>query len=924
MTSTYSTLGGLPGFGGGAAPAPLQGLPGFAPPPQAVSQPGGPVGLPAALQGTSAAQFDAARPVQDIGMGATIATQAGRGLLDAALGSGAVLGAASESVGNLTGWRGLEDFGRDLGRSSSGAAAMEAASFLFGKSTGGNQRGLTYADKAANAIAEQEKAWPMLTTVSRIGGGVGLALATGGLSGASGGVANTLGGMVGIGAYEGASGGMQAAYAANESLRDVLISGVTGAAFGAGSGGVLHYGAGKVAGFFDNRSTLRQVFGDIKTAADDVATAVKDAGGREMYDAAKAILKERAEVIAKVAAAGENPSMIRQAYDKASRAAGEKLSQLAGDFDAASWSKTTPSPLQKLLHRTPLLDQISADLAENAGKLKVARPTIDFELRVPSKLLADADKTAAISGLQARVTQLIEQAPDSGLRNALMPISDRLSSANARESMALGHQLVNRLATVARETTDDVTRSYAQRQARAIADELGGDAWGGAGRAYRAMTRADSAIDNLDQKTIREALRHADSSRAMPGAFAENTAELTAAYAARRELGGEYADAATRKLMGDASELADKAHTAVTFDGAPARRVLDILSGAGKNIGESYASDLLGAGVGFAIGGVPGMLVSRALAPVLGDIAAAAFGKVVTRTGEKAGRGFAREVVKQSRAAIGDTLRGSLTWQQYDYQASINQLVEAVTGTPQQRDELLKSMTPKKPPGAPHYLIEKAKELIPPDFATDVQSIVQPGQQQQQQQTSSITQRRDAALAALPPEVQAQAGADMQQKLSQLMSDIPKPVPNVRGKAWETLSSSDLRKSQAMWEATMQPMSVFEDFQRGNVDYDKVRYAWKQYPGLKTAAQAGLIDIIHAQLGEEERASISDGMLTQLDNLFGFDGTLQPTLDAGFAQRMSALAAPEQNRPKPQGNGVLKMPGSEPTFTQRIAGAKTA
>lgn len=870
MTNAYQSLQGLPGFGGGT-PQPLQGLPGFAPAaPQAVQQPGGPVALPPALQGTGVAQFDAARPVSDVGALETVGVQAGRGFMDALLGTGALVGAGAQSLGNVTGWKGLEDFGQDLGKSSSGTAAAEAASFLFG---GGGKKGLSYAEKTSNAIAEQEQAWPMLTTVSRIGGGVGLALATGGLSGASGGVGATLGGTIGIGAYEGAAGGVQQAYAQNESLRDVLVSGLTGAVFGGAAGGLVHGAAGlpgRIGKAIDDRNMLRQVFGDVKTAADDVATAVRDAGGREMYDAAKAVLKERADVLRQVTAAGDNPSVIRQVYVKAARAAGENLSKLAGDFDPATWATKTPSPIQKLLHRTPLLDRVSEDLAGDAAKLTAARPSIDFELKVPGKLLADADKTAAIAGLQSRVTQAIEQMPDERMRALLLPFSEKLAKADAAESMALGHDLVKQFTGLSQSAdVDAITAAYAKRQAGAMADELGGDAWGSAGKAYKAATRLDGPLDQLDAKQLREALKHADSEKAIPSLFAEQGDQVTAAYAARKQLGGEYADQPTRKLIRDAGERADKAHDAVTFDGAPARRVLDVLSGAGRNIGESYASDLLGMGVGMAVGGVPGMLVARALSPILGEVASAAFGKGVAKAGARAGRSFAAEALGAARSATGNAAKGSLTWQQYSYHDSVSKLADMIS-----------------------------------------------------QASPDVVEHQQRALASLPPEIQAQAGTDMQSKLTQLMADIPKPTPNIRGKAWETLSSGDLRKAQSMWEATMQPMSVFQDFTRGNIDYDKVRYAWKQYPGLQQAAQAGLIDVIHAQLDDKQRSTISDGMLTQLDNLFGFDGALQPTLDHGFAARMSALAQPEQPSPKPQSSGPLKLPTSQPSYTERIAGAR--
>ena len=165
------------------------------------------------------------------------------------------------------------------------------------------------------------------------------------------------------------------------------------------------------------------------------------------------------------------------------------------------------------------------------------------------------------------------------------------------------------------------------------------------------------------------------------------------------------------------------------------------------------------------------------------------------------------------------------------------------------------------------------------------------------------------------------AGADMSAKMAQLHADMPKPTPNIRGKAYETLSSQQVQLANAMYEATTNPMSVFSDFAAGNVDYDKVQYAWKQYPGLKNAAQAGLMDIMQVRLNDKTRAAIPDGMLTQLDNLFGFEGGLQPSLDHSFSSRMDQVMQPAP-APKPQSSGPLKLPGSQPTFTERLSGQR--
>jgi len=166
------------------------------------------------------------------------------------------------------------------------------------------------------------------------------------------------------------------------------------------------------------------------------------------------------------------------------------------------------------------------------------------------------------------------------------------------------------------------------------------------------------------------------------------------------------------------------------------------------------------------------------------------------------------------------------------------------------------------------------------------------------------------------------ASSDMSTKMAQLQLDMPKPEPNIRGKAYETLSSQQVKLANSMYEATVNPMSVFSDFACGTIDYDKVQYAWKQYPALKDAAQAGLMDVFQTRLDEKQRGAVPDSILTQLDNLFGFEGKLQPSLDHGFASRMEQLMKPPPPQPKPQSSGPLKLPGSQPTYTERLSGQR--
>lgn len=217
--------------------------------------------------------------------------------------------------------------------------------------------------------------------------------------------------------------------------------------------------------------------------------------------------------------------------------------------------------------------------------------------------------------------------------------------------------------------------------------------------------------------------------------------------------------------------------------------------------------------------------------------------------------------------------------------------------------------------GAPRF---KSKEL--PKTQGDLQALYRENMQNLAEATQAPPRNTPQLPKSITPEAATAITTEAQQRLQQLYVDMPKAAPDIRGNTLRGLSSQDLRRANAMYEATVAPMSIFDDFKSGNVDYDKVRYVWKQYPGLQQAAQAGLLDTIHTQLSESERAGLPDTTLTQLDFLLGFGGKLQSSVDPSFASRMTALGAQEQQTPRPQ--GPLELPASKPTFTERLAQAR--
>ena len=175
-----------------------------------------------------------------------------------------------------------------------------------------------------------------------------------------------------------------------------------------------------------------------------------------------------------------------------------------------------------------------------------------------------------------------------------------------------------------------------------------------------------------------------------------------------------------------------------------------------------------------------------------------------------------------------------------------------------------------------------------------------------------------AILGALPPEMAAVVGVAFSERLKQLLADMPKPQSSLRGKAYETLPSDDVRKGNAMWEATVDPMSVFADYKAGDVDYDKVKYAWKQYPGMKEMLQVALLDALQAQLTDAQKQAIPETTWTQIDYLLGFGGQLQGSVNPDFSARMDQLGAQDRNQEKKQGARRMNLPTAKKTFTERM------
>lgn len=173
----------------------------------------------------------------------------------------------------------------------------------------------------------------------------------------------------------------------------------------------------------------------------------------------------------------------------------------------------------------------------------------------------------------------------------------------------------------------------------------------------------------------------------------------------------------------------------------------------------------------------------------------------------------------------------------------------------------------------------------------------------------------------LPTQLADTVAAQMQAKVTKLRADLPKPGTTFMGTPdYSTLTSEEIRKGNAMIEATLAPRSIYQDFMNGSLDSDKAAYAWEQWPELKKMTIAGIQDIMAFQLSQEQTLGIPHSTLTALDNMLQLNGALQqmqtPENLAVFAQ-LQTPTPNEQDRPRV--SGPLNNPYAELTRTQKIA-----
>lgn len=158
-------------------------------------------------------------------------------------------------------------------------------------------------------------------------------------------------------------------------------------------------------------------------------------------------------------------------------------------------------------------------------------------------------------------------------------------------------------------------------------------------------------------------------------------------------------------------------------------------------------------------------------------------------------------------------------------------------------------------------------------------------------------------------------------KVANLQEAWPKTLSNslVPSRRDNTPSSNELQRAEALWSATFQPLTVFDDFKKGRLDFDKAMFCWKQWPDLQLAAQSAVVDLLQSL---PSNALFPDEKISSLDLFLGMNGALDDTLRPEFLQTMALVAplaaAEDQRSQSPPPRAATDFAKNQQTFTERL------
>lgn len=700
------------------------------------------------------------------------------------------------------------------------------------------------------------------------------------------------------------------------------------------------------------------------------------AGGREAQEVMEAIVKTKNFIRDVGEQAGANPSVRAVGENTADDVAFRELVRRAGDFNPKAWATEEASPLARTLYRGQILDTVAKDLAETVPRSVALRPALDFELDPGklAKLTKDADGPAAIGAVQAKVREIADArtamdsapSPRSAAARDIPSVDDIPHEAYfGNESFHPERVDIDRVSKLGLENTEYLREGMRPASLEAIrkVDDL--SALGPA----RASIDPDGNVSLIDGRH-RMAVAKERGETHIPVKLIQTNAAgdpvglvtttvpiqgqasaLPALEQALQRL--ETADVANALVEGH-NVVRGLAQAGAEADARSLALVLgdDAFGEAGKFYRQTIGApdDMLRelADPGKLRDALRTLELRGQLSQKVADEHADTLAAWQARQ-KLTGEPMPPEVKSQmreiedlwSKGEESVTLDGARFGRVVDALENMveNKVASRVPQVPQEQQvaetikRALKHVEPAlKPALRPRRGASRVRSAIAggaltgparlADRATHYENRLE---QISQSVVAPDTEQRAAAINTAPAELRTTLAATWDGKMATLLRDLPKPSTSIHGRSFSSLSSEDIRRGNAMIDATLEPLSVFEDFARGDVDPDKVAYAWKQYPGLQKASQMGLLDMLQSQLSEEELSSLPGSTLTQLDYLLGFNGSLQETVEFSFSTRMTSvgdqLAQNQGAQPAPPSRG-LQLPTSKPSLTERLAGAR--
>lgn len=768
------------------------------------------------------------------------------------------------------------------------------------------------------------------------------------------------------GALQGLTGGAAAPF---ETMKDTPISreailasgamgGVLGGVLGGAVGTVSKYAPGVLSSVFGKVASAEEraaAQAEIRAAIPDSIRALEHSENpveRELFQAVAEKSSEAGKVANAMAdriqsainAAGPNPELRKAAAAEAAQAEVERFSGKAKEISPENWRDPALTPDEIVRNREVLKEGAKNEIADHLGNLVNESNSVMEHLRsfeqkesLVRKNLASLSEDQAGAAIEASLSHVQQVRREfeglfdgaEALRPSRTTESLGFSLNRAEEAIASAKD-----ATAAYRALDQLRRDVSGRLAslmRQTTSTLADDAYEGAklfkfaDQAYES-TRLNLANPELWGEQGRLQLKvnqaWADDIAAegrvtkLGSFFSRDVNERYGRQAARVDPDkiGKYLDGLGKKTLPDQDlramverKAALMKEVSAAYDIPPEKlaKALDSAKQLGESINaannvmttagglETTIANILGARVshlaahagGGAVGGLAGAMVGGHAGAMVGALAGHSIGGAVEE--------FAAHRVPQLVGKLFGAVKGyKPNAIPQAYQRALNRNVT--------------SMIPAAARGlfAATASAGRAAQLEQYNKRSEVlAALQQPGA------TLAVGERVLDQYNKVQPTLGMSTQIAAKGLLGQLAANWPgtrevSPIPSMN-KA--LVSDQDIRTANARWEATTAPLSVFDDFEKGNADPEKVAFAWKQYPELQRLFQSAALDSLN-QLPPD--ADVPMDRLSSLDQLLGMGGALDPALRPDFMARQAQLgdalrAQEEQQQPNAAAAGRI-------------------